>query len=192
MEQGTPEVTAVERPFADGDTRSRTGHGRAMTVEDTASHEWLAPFLLLSMRRGGAHGRALAEEMRRLGFGGTRPGEVYRALRGLEARGATTSIREGGEISPLKRRYGITAAGEAYLDLWANSLQTFRDETDRFLRAYATLDDAPSNPTCRSERAPSAGTGTRAPTEARLEELAPRVADRDLAAAAGEGRGVRS
>ena len=103
----------------------------------TASRSWLVPFLLLSLRGGDAYGRELTEDIGSVGFEGTRPGEVYRVLREMEEEGIVASFREGGKISPLERRYGITSAGEAYPELWANSLERYRDETYLFLRAYA-------------------------------------------------------
>ena len=109
-----------------------------MTIDGvTGSRIWLVPFLLLCVREGGACGRDLTEQFWDLGFGGMRPGEVYRVLREMVGEGIMASFREGGQISPLQRRYEITAAGEAYLESWANSLERYRDETDLFLRAYA-------------------------------------------------------
>ena len=41
------------------------------------------------------------------------------------------------EASPLRRRYEVTAAGEAYLESCARSLERFRGETELRLGAYA-------------------------------------------------------
>lgn len=97
----------------------------------------LVPFLLLFLREGGAPWRELSEEMERLGFEGLRSGEVYGVLREMEAEGMVASARDGGEVSPLWRRYEVTGAGEAYLKSCANSLARYRDETELFLRACA-------------------------------------------------------
>jgi DNA-binding PadR family transcriptional regulator len=37
---------------------------------------------------------------------------------------------------PLRRRYEITASGEAYLHFWADALKDYREEMDAFLRLY--------------------------------------------------------
>ena len=99
---------------------------------------WLVPFLLLFLRDGGAPSQECGQEMGEwLGFEGTRLGEVYRALRKMEAEGMVASVPDGGEASPLRRRYEVTAAGEAHLESCARSLERFRGETELRLGAYA-------------------------------------------------------
>ena len=86
----------------------------------------------------------MLEELAELGFGETRPGEVYRTLRLLEREGMTFS--EKGELDYLfsRRKYGLTSEGEAYLEFLAHSLELYRKEIEQFFSAYEgrTLQEA--------------------------------------------------
>ena len=99
---------------------------------DSWSRVWLVPFLLLSMRGGDLYGHELLERLDVLGFGETRPGEVYRTLRLLEGKGLTFSEREGMECLLSCRRYGLTETGEAYFESLAHSLDVYRKGIDLY------------------------------------------------------------
>ena len=98
--------------------------------------DWLVACLLLCVREGDASGSDLMEEMRNLGFDVVRPGEVYRTLREMKSEGLILSEREGAEYMLSRRRFGITALGEAYLELLANALGQYREEVERFFWLY--------------------------------------------------------
>ncbi len=89
-----------------------------MTIDGvTGSRIWLVPFLLLCVREGGACGRELTEQIWDLGFGGMRPGEVYRVLRGMVGEGIVASFREGGKISPSS---GVTRSRPRVRPAWSS------------------------------------------------------------------------
>ena len=62
---------------------------------------------------------------------------MYRTLRKMEKDGLCESEWEttfsGG---PARRVYSITDAGEAYLDLWVQSMKQYQQTMDNFLEAY--------------------------------------------------------
>jgi PadR family transcriptional regulator, regulatory protein PadR len=98
--------------------------------------DWLVACVLLRVREGGASGSDLLEEMRNLGFGSVRPGEMYRTLRELEREALVFCEGRGAEFMLSRRRYAITTLGEAYLELLANVLAQYRGEVERFFRLY--------------------------------------------------------
>lgn len=98
--------------------------------------DWLVACLLFCVRENGASGGDLIEEMRDLGFGSVRPGEMYRTLRELKSEGLVTWEGQGAEFMLSRRRYTITALGEAYLELLANVMGQYRGEVERFFRLY--------------------------------------------------------
>ena len=108
---------------------------RAERAED--ARDWLVPFLLLSMRGGDLRGQELMGRLADLGFGAVRPGEVYRTLRRSEADGLVFSEREPLGYLLSQRRYGLTESGRAYIEFLAESLRSYREEIEVFLRAYA-------------------------------------------------------
>lgn len=97
---------------------------------------WLIPFVLLSVRGRDLSGHELLEKLSELGFGETRPGKAYRALRLLEGEGLIFSCRGRMECLISQRRYGLTENGEAYLEFLAHSLERYRKEIDLFFLAY--------------------------------------------------------
>ncbi len=105
-------------------------------ASDSWSQDWLVPFLLLCMRDRDLYGHELLEKLAGFGFGATRPGEVYRVSRSLEGEGLIFSERGNMEYLISHRRYGITEAGKAYLELLAHSFEEYRREVDLFFLAY--------------------------------------------------------
>jgi DNA-binding PadR family transcriptional regulator len=97
-------------------------------ASDGWTRVWLALFLLLSMRGGDLYGHEL-------GFGETRPGEVYMTLRTWQEKDLTFSER-GTEHLLSRCRYGLTELGEVYLESLAQALDRYRREIELFFLLY--------------------------------------------------------
>ena len=98
---------------------------------------WLVPVILLTLREWNSYGYKLMEQAAAFGFGAMNPGTLYRTLRHMEKDGLCRSKWEtsnGG--GPARRMYSITDAGNAYLDLWARSLEQYQRNMDAFFRLY--------------------------------------------------------
>jgi PadR family transcriptional regulator PadR len=107
----------------------------AVLVEPSV--EWLGPFLLLGLREEeGCYGHELARKMADLGFGATRPRTIYRTLRRMEEEGMVVSEHDGLDLRTSQRRFSITESGEAYLEIWVNSLARYQKVMDLFFRTY--------------------------------------------------------
>jgi poly-beta-hydroxybutyrate-responsive repressor len=92
-------------------------------------------WLLLLLKTWGAHGYALVELLKGVGFTNIDHTRIYRELRGLEKRGLVTSAWDVSSNGPAKRLYTITAAGEEFLSGCAQLLQGYT----RVLEAFGTL-----------------------------------------------------
>jgi PadR family transcriptional regulator, regulatory protein PadR len=99
---------------------------------------WLVPLGLAMLRQWNSHGYELMDRYVELGFESINPGTVYRTLRKMENEGFCESKWETASSSggPARRMYSITDAGEAYLDLWAKSLEHYQQTMDAFLQTY--------------------------------------------------------
>jgi PadR family transcriptional regulator len=106
---------------------------RSITVRP---RNWLVPVALVTLRKKSSHGYELMERAVELGFEAINPGTVYRTLRRMEKDGLCESKWGMTSAGPPRRMYSITDAGEAYLDLWAKSLEQYQQATDAFLQAY--------------------------------------------------------
>jgi PadR family transcriptional regulator, regulatory protein PadR len=73
-----------------------------------------------------------------LGFETLNVGTLYRTLRKMENEGPCESEWQTDSSSgrPARRMYSITDAGEAYLNLWVESLGHYQQTMDAFLLAY--------------------------------------------------------
>ncbi len=120
-----------ERRDKIGEVGSPTVFGEALEAPEAG---WIPPFLLLALRENERHEEDLVLEMVFLGFDASRTETIRRALREMEAEGMVIASEPAG--APLGRRYGITDSGEAYLEAWANSLASYRDEVDFLLGLY--------------------------------------------------------
>jgi PadR family transcriptional regulator len=82
---------------------------------------WMEPFILALLAEGGAHGYSLIAQLEDIGIaeGSVDVGQVYRALRDLEAAGHVTSEWSKDPSGPRRREYELTASGYAELDEWA-------------------------------------------------------------------------
>jgi PadR family transcriptional regulator PadR len=97
---------------------------------------WMEPAILLTLRDWNSYGYKLMEQLTVLGFEATNPGTMYRTLRHMEKNGVVKSEWETTKGGPARRVYSITQAGEAYLDLWANSLKQYQELMNTFFRLY--------------------------------------------------------
>lgn len=92
--------------------------------------------ILASLRSWNSYGYELMEQVAAFGFEAMNPGTMYRTLRRMEKNGAVESRWETSKEGPARRRYSITDAGEAYLDLWAEALEQYQRNMDAFFRLY--------------------------------------------------------
>ncbi len=97
---------------------------------------WLVPVILVTLKEWNSYGYELMERVARFGFEAMNPGTLYRTLRNMEKEGLCQSKWETSKGGPARRVYSITDAGNAYLDLWARSLEQYQRTTDTFLRLY--------------------------------------------------------
>lgn len=97
---------------------------------------WLTAVLLLQLRELNSYGYDLLEKAAAFGFAALNPGTLYRVLRQMEKEGLVNSGWDTSGQGPARRVYSITDAGEAYLKLWAGSLDQYRRTMDMFFRLY--------------------------------------------------------
>lgn len=97
---------------------------------------FLRPCLLLLLREEKAHGYDLLERVQALGFDGTDPGGLYRALRALEKEKLVRSTWERSESGPDRRTYEITRAGMEELHRNAKAIASGQETVARFLSRY--------------------------------------------------------
>lgn len=97
---------------------------------------WLTAVLLLLLREWSSYGYDLIEKATAFGFAALNPGTLYRVLRQMEKEGLVSSGWDTSGQGPARRMYSITEAGEAYLKLWAGSLEQYRRTMDTFFRLY--------------------------------------------------------
>lgn len=97
---------------------------------------FLRPCLLLLLREEKAHGYDLLERVQALGFDGSDPGGLYRALRALESEKLVRSAWEPSDNGPDRRIYEITRAGMEELHLNAKAIASGQEAVARFLSRY--------------------------------------------------------
>jgi poly-beta-hydroxybutyrate-responsive repressor len=109
---------------------------------------WLVPYLLLILRDWSSYGFDMLERLQTFGFAAMNPGSLYRILRQMEKDGMVSSVWDTSNAGPARRMYTLTAAGEAYLQVWARSLQRYQDMTNAWLRMYGLghTQDSPEEP----------------------------------------------
>ncbi len=121
-----------ERKNQGGDPRPAKNSGI-----EVRPRNWLVPVILLSLRECTSYGYKLMEQAAVFGFEAMNPGTLYRTLRHMERDGLCESewdTTNGG--GPARRVYSITDAGEAYLDIWAKSLEHYQRNMDAFFQLY--------------------------------------------------------
>ncbi|HEU4980710.1 MAG TPA: PadR family transcriptional regulator [Solirubrobacterales bacterium] len=97
---------------------------------------FLRPCLLLLLREDRAHGYDLLERVQSLGFDGSDPGGLYRALRALEKEKLVRSVWEPSETGPERRTYEITRAGMEELHRSAKAIAAGNRIAAGFLSRY--------------------------------------------------------
>jgi len=100
------------------------------------SKNWLVPILLLMLREWSSYGYELMEKMATFGLSTMNAGTFYRTLRQMEKDGMVSSSWDTSEAGPARRVYSITAAGEAYLKFWAESLDQYQKMMNTFFQLY--------------------------------------------------------
>jgi len=100
------------------------------------SKNWLVPIVLLMLREWSSYGYELMEKMATFGLNTMNAGTFYRTLRQMEKDGMVQSSWETSEGGPARRMYSITEAGEAYLKLWAESLDQYQRMMNTFFQLY--------------------------------------------------------
>ena len=129
-----------------------------MSAEANLPKNFLRPCLLLLLREQRGHGYDLLERLQALGFRGSDPGGLYRALRALEHDGLLESGWEKSENGPDRRIYQITRAGMEELHRGATALVVTRETLDTFLSRYSefvTLGSSARGGTLRHSSRPS-------------------------------------
>jgi poly-beta-hydroxybutyrate-responsive repressor len=97
---------------------------------------WLTAVLLLILREWSSYGYDLTKRLGAFGFASMNAGTLYRALRQLEKDGMVHSSWDTSGGGPARRVYSITEAGEAYLKLWAASLEQYQRVMEAFFQVY--------------------------------------------------------
>jgi DNA-binding PadR family transcriptional regulator len=98
----------------------------------------LRPAILSTLAKGGSHGYAMMEELRRLSVVGDRVPDhtgVYRMLQAMEKEGLVASDWECPESGPAKRNYRLTTRGRACLERWKQTLGEYRRTIDVLLKS---------------------------------------------------------
>lgn len=103
---------------------------------------WLEPVVLVSLREQESYGYELMQRLTRFGVETTNPGTLYRTLRKMERQGWCTSKWEIPKGGPARRRYSVTIAGEAYLDLWVKALEQYQQSVNSLFKLYTGKLDA--------------------------------------------------
>jgi PadR family transcriptional regulator, regulatory protein PadR len=98
---------------------------------------FLRSCLLLLLREHPAHGYDLLERVQTLGFDGSDPGGLYRALRALEEEELVRSVWEPSESGPDRRIYEITRAGMEELHRATKAIASGQETVAAFLSRYA-------------------------------------------------------
>ncbi len=92
--------------------------------------------MLMALQRSNSYGYKLMEEMSAFWREALNSGTMYRTLRQMEKNGNIKSTWDTNANGPARRMYSITDAGEAYLDLWIQSLKGHQTNVEAFLRLY--------------------------------------------------------
>jgi PadR family transcriptional regulator PadR len=91
--------------------------------------------LLLLLKEAPSYGYELLERLPQFGMKKDHA-SLYRTLRALENEGLVRSGWEERVRGPDRRRYEVTVAGEAWLDLWAAALSETQSLLAFYLRRY--------------------------------------------------------
>jgi PadR family transcriptional regulator, regulatory protein PadR len=92
--------------------------------------------LLLLLKEAPSYGYELLERLPQFGMKKDHA-SLYRTLRALENEGLVRSGWEERVRGPDRRRYQVTVAGEAWLELWAAALSETQNLLASYLRRYS-------------------------------------------------------
>lgn len=106
-------------------------------MNDAWSRSWCIPVILLMLRRWNSYGYELMEKLTAFGLQAMNPGTFYRTLRQMEKDGMVSSTWDTSATGPARRIYSITEVGEAYLKIWAESLDQYQKMMNVFFEHYA-------------------------------------------------------
>lgn len=146
--------------------KKSTEEGARASNRNGASHEpritgdLLSSSLLAYLRQWNAYGYELVQELGKAGMENFDSTTVYRTLRQLEKAGLVSSFWDTSESGPARRRYAITQAGEAFLELcldmfgrYQKILQSALNSLDNFgERALRGPDNSQNGPEARRRR----------------------------------------
>jgi PadR family transcriptional regulator PadR len=116
---------------------------------DAWAKNWYVPVILLMLRQWNSYGYELLEKLSAFGLSALNPGTFYRTLRQMERDGIVHSSWDTSEAGPARRIYSITEAGEAYLNVWAESLDQYQKMMNTFFNLYTAQ---PEQRTQKSEK----------------------------------------
>ena len=98
--------------------------------------DWMVPFLLLRLREGDCQARELARKANYPDFHASRSRTTYRILQQMENEGMVVSRGNDFEHEVSRRRYSITAWGNACLECMANAIGQYGEEIELFFRLF--------------------------------------------------------
>jgi PadR family transcriptional regulator PadR len=99
----------------------------------------LTAYLLLLLRGWSMHGYQLMQQLMQFGYQPTDPGTIYRQLRQLERQGFIRSSWETSDAGPARRTYTLTEAGEAFLQSWAQVIESWQKGLQFWSDLYRNL-----------------------------------------------------
>jgi DNA-binding PadR family transcriptional regulator len=107
---------------------------------------WMAPFVLVLLAEGPAHGYALIGLLQEMGVaeGEIDVGQVYKTLRCLEGLGHVASSWSTKQAGPQRRDYELTDLGRAALDEWAAVMRERARLIGEFEARYRSSEDRAS------------------------------------------------
>jgi poly-beta-hydroxybutyrate-responsive repressor len=117
-------------------TKGKENKGPDNPMNDAWSRNWCVPVILLMLRQWNSYGYELMEKLTAFGLQAMNPGTFYRTLRQMEKDGMVTSTWDTSAAGPARRIYSITEVGEAYLKLWAESLDQYQKMMNMFFELY--------------------------------------------------------
>lgn len=147
---------AASRHNGAGDAPGADAPGARDGGPNGLPRNWLTPVLLLLLREWSSYGYDLIEKAAAFGFAALNPGTLYRMLRQMEKEGMVSSAWDTTGQGPARRVYSITEAGEAYLKLWAGSLEHYQRLMESFFRLYARPAEQPQDHKDHKDRSKSA------------------------------------
>lgn len=107
-------------------------------ITNAWSRDWYVPVILLMLRQWNSYGYELMGKLAIFGLQTINPGTFYRILRHMEKEGMVSSSWDVSVAGPARRVYTITQAGEAYLELWTETLDQYQKMMTMFFDLYTS------------------------------------------------------